>query len=195
MTYTGNDVAPNSSRIEPRRCAATIMSLCPERPPRAAATRKGRRLLADSLQKQEDQQAQARRAARPAQAGGAGRRRAADYLRERAALLRGDQRFTLGTSCISRDPTVSEEARQGLSITSSRPSISAAELSAVCRRASLLAHAKVARTRPVETMIAATTAAAISVGFISFGIWQEWFLSGLLIAAAFIVLSARLSVA
>jgi hypothetical protein len=44
-------------------------------------------------------------------------------------------------------------------------------------------------------MIAATVAAAVSVGLISFGIWQEWFLSGLFIAAAFAVLSARQSAA
>jgi hypothetical protein len=47
------------------------------------------------------------------------------------------------------------------------------------------------RTRPVQAMIAAAAAAAVSVALISFGIWQEWFLSGLFIAAAFIVLSAR----
>jgi exopolysaccharide production protein ExoQ len=51
------------------------------------------------------------------------------------------------------------------------------------------------RTRPVQAMIAATAAAAVSISLISFGIWQEWFLSGLFIAAAFVVLSARLSAA
>jgi exopolysaccharide production protein ExoQ len=51
------------------------------------------------------------------------------------------------------------------------------------------------RTRPAQAMIAATVAAAVSVGLISFGIWQEWFLSGLFIAAAFAVLSARQSAA
>ena len=51
------------------------------------------------------------------------------------------------------------------------------------------------RTRSVQAMIAATVAAAVSVGLISFGIWQEWFLSGLFIAAAFVVLSARQSTA
>jgi O-antigen ligase len=51
------------------------------------------------------------------------------------------------------------------------------------------------RVRPVQAMIAATAAAAVSVGLISFGIWQEWFLSGLFIAAAFVVLSARQSAA
>jgi len=49
------------------------------------------------------------------------------------------------------------------------------------------------QTRPAQAMIAATAAAAVSVGLISFGIWQEWFLSGLFIAAAFVVLSARQS--
>ena len=47
------------------------------------------------------------------------------------------------------------------------------------------------RTRPAQAMIAATAAAAVSIALISFGIWQEWFLSGLFVAAAFIVLSAR----
>jgi O-antigen ligase len=51
------------------------------------------------------------------------------------------------------------------------------------------------RTRSVQAMIAATIAAAVSVGLISFGIWQEWFLSGLFIATAFVVLSARQSTA
>jgi O-antigen ligase len=49
------------------------------------------------------------------------------------------------------------------------------------------------RTKPAQAMIAAVTAAAVSVGMISFGIWQEWFLSGLFIAAAFVVLCARQS--
>ncbi|HXO90357.1 MAG TPA: O-antigen ligase family protein [Stellaceae bacterium] len=49
------------------------------------------------------------------------------------------------------------------------------------------------RTRPAQAMIAATAAATVSVGLVSFGIWQEWFLSGLFIAAAFAVLAARLS--
>jgi len=40
-------------------------------------------------------------------------------------------------------------------------------------------------------MIAGTTVAAVSVGLLSFGVWQEWFLSGLCIAAAFVVLAAR----
>ena len=51
------------------------------------------------------------------------------------------------------------------------------------------------RSRPAQSMIAATAAAAVSVGLISFGIWQEWFLSGLFVAAAFVVLSARQSAA
>jgi exopolysaccharide production protein ExoQ len=49
------------------------------------------------------------------------------------------------------------------------------------------------RTRPAQAMIAATAAATVSVGLVSFGIWQEWFVSGLFIAAAFAVLAARLS--
>jgi hypothetical protein len=49
------------------------------------------------------------------------------------------------------------------------------------------------RTRPVQAMIAAKVAAAVSIGLISFGIWQEWFVSGLFIAAAFVVMSARQS--
>jgi exopolysaccharide production protein ExoQ len=51
------------------------------------------------------------------------------------------------------------------------------------------------QTRPAQAMIAGTIAAAVSVGLVSFGIWQEWFLSGLFIAAAFVVLAARQSAA
>jgi exopolysaccharide production protein ExoQ len=47
------------------------------------------------------------------------------------------------------------------------------------------------RTPSAQAMIAGTMTAAISVGLISFGIWQEWFLSGLFIAAALVVLAAR----
>jgi exopolysaccharide production protein ExoQ len=47
------------------------------------------------------------------------------------------------------------------------------------------------RTRLAQAMIAGTTTAAVSVGLVSFGIWQEWFLSGLFIAAAYVVLAAR----
>jgi O-Antigen ligase len=45
--------------------------------------------------------------------------------------------------------------------------------------------------RRVQAMIAGTIAAATSVGLVSFGIWQEWFLSGLFVAAAFVVVAAR----
>jgi hypothetical protein len=51
------------------------------------------------------------------------------------------------------------------------------------------------RTRPAQAIIAGTNAAAVSVGLVSFGIWQERFLSGLFIAAAFVVLAARQSAA
>jgi len=51
------------------------------------------------------------------------------------------------------------------------------------------------RTRPARAMIAGAPAAAVSVGVVSFGIWQEWLLSGLFIAAAFVALSARQSAA
>jgi exopolysaccharide production protein ExoQ len=51
------------------------------------------------------------------------------------------------------------------------------------------------RTPPAQAMIAGTLTAGVSVGLISFGIWQEWFLSGLFIAAAFVVLAARQSAA
>ena len=51
------------------------------------------------------------------------------------------------------------------------------------------------RTRPAQAMIAGAPAAAVSVGVVSFGIWQEWLLSGLFIAAAFVVLAARQSAA
>jgi O-antigen ligase len=51
------------------------------------------------------------------------------------------------------------------------------------------------RARLVQAMIAATAAAAVSVGLVSFGIWVEWFVSGLFFVAAFVVLAARLSTA
>jgi O-antigen ligase len=51
------------------------------------------------------------------------------------------------------------------------------------------------RTPPTQAMIAGTMIAAASVSLISFGIWQEWFLSGLFIAAAVVVLAARQSAA
>jgi hypothetical protein len=44
-------------------------------------------------------------------------------------------------------------------------------------------------------MIAAVPAAAVSVRVVSFGIWQEWLLSGLFIGAAFIEVTARQSAA
>jgi exopolysaccharide production protein ExoQ len=46
-------------------------------------------------------------------------------------------------------------------------------------------------SRPAQAMIAGTITAAILIGLVGFGIWQEWFLSGLFIAAAFVVLAAR----
>ena len=49
------------------------------------------------------------------------------------------------------------------------------------------------RARLVQAMIAGSAAAAVSVGLVSFGIWQEWFVSGLFVAAAFVVLAARQS--
>jgi O-antigen ligase len=51
------------------------------------------------------------------------------------------------------------------------------------------------RTRLTQAMVAGSFAAAVSVGLVSFGIWQEWFVSGLFIVAAFIVLAARQSAA
>jgi hypothetical protein len=50
-------------------------------------------------------------------------------------------------------------------------------------------------TLPARAMLAGAPAAAVSVGVPSFGIWQEWFLNGLFIAAAFVVLGARQSAA
>jgi O-antigen ligase len=50
-------------------------------------------------------------------------------------------------------------------------------------------------TRPTQAMIAGAPAAAVSVGVVSVGIWQERFLSGLFIAAGFAVLAARQSAA
>jgi hypothetical protein len=49
------------------------------------------------------------------------------------------------------------------------------------------------RPRLTQAMIAGSVAAAFSVGLVSFGIWQEWFVSGLFIVAAFVVLAARQS--
>ncbi|MBV8506365.1 MAG: hypothetical protein JOZ11_11245, partial [Alphaproteobacteria bacterium] len=51
------------------------------------------------------------------------------------------------------------------------------------------------RPRLTQAMIAGSVAAAVSVGLVSFGIWQEWFVSGLFIVAAFVVLAARQSAA
>ena len=51
------------------------------------------------------------------------------------------------------------------------------------------------RCRTAQAMISGTAIAAVSVGLVSFGIWQEWFLSGLFVAAAFVVLAARQSAA
>jgi len=51
------------------------------------------------------------------------------------------------------------------------------------------------RSRLVQAMIAGTVAAAVSVAFVSFGIWQEWFVSGLFVAAACAVFAARQSTA
>ena len=48
-------------------------------------------------------------------------------------------------------------------------------------------------SRLAHGMIAGSFAAAISVAFASFGIWQEWFVRGFLIAAAFMVLATRQS--
>jgi len=49
------------------------------------------------------------------------------------------------------------------------------------------------RDRLVQAMIAASGAAAVSVGLVSFGIWAEWFASGLFFFAAFVALAARQS--
>ena len=51
------------------------------------------------------------------------------------------------------------------------------------------------RTRAYPSDDRRNTVAAVSVGLLSFGVWQEWFLSGLCIAAAFVVLAARQSAA
>lgn len=47
------------------------------------------------------------------------------------------------------------------------------------------------RTRPAQAVFAASLAAALSVALVSFGIWQEWFLAGLFLAAGPAVLAAR----
>jgi exopolysaccharide production protein ExoQ len=54
-------------------------------------------------------------------------------------------------------------------------------------------HSVAWRARLPQAMIAGTTTAAISVGFVGFGIWQEWFISGLFVATAFVIVTARLS--
>jgi len=51
------------------------------------------------------------------------------------------------------------------------------------------------RCRLVQALIAGTVAAAAAVGLVSFGIWQEWFISGLFVTAAVVVLAARQSAA
>jgi exopolysaccharide production protein ExoQ len=49
------------------------------------------------------------------------------------------------------------------------------------------------RTRPTQAMFAGALASALSVSLVSFGIWQEWFLAGLFLAAGLAVLAARLT--
>jgi O-antigen ligase len=49
------------------------------------------------------------------------------------------------------------------------------------------------RSRLTQATICGSAAAAAPVALVSFGIWQEWFLSGLFVVAAFVVLAARLS--
>jgi hypothetical protein len=49
------------------------------------------------------------------------------------------------------------------------------------------------RSRLTQATISGSAAAALPVALVSFGIWQEWFLSGLFVAAAVVVLAARLS--
>jgi hypothetical protein len=44
-------------------------------------------------------------------------------------------------------------------------------------------------------MFTASIASALSVSLVSFGIWQEWFLAGLFIAAGLAMLAARLPAA
>ncbi|MBV8936314.1 MAG: hypothetical protein JO095_10980 [Alphaproteobacteria bacterium] len=51
------------------------------------------------------------------------------------------------------------------------------------------------RCRLVQALIAGTVAAAAAVGLVSFGIWQEWFISGLFVTAVVVVLAARQSAA
>jgi hypothetical protein len=48
-------------------------------------------------------------------------------------------------------------------------------------------------SRRAQGMIARSFAAAVPVALASFGIWQEWFVRGFLIAVAFMVLAARQS--
>jgi exopolysaccharide production protein ExoQ len=49
--------------------------------------------------------------------------------------------------------------------------------------------------RATQAMFTASIASALSVSLVSFGIWQEWFLAGLFIAAGLAMLAARLPAA
>jgi exopolysaccharide production protein ExoQ len=49
--------------------------------------------------------------------------------------------------------------------------------------------------RVTQAMFTASIASALSVSLVSFGIWQEWFLAGLFIAAGLAMLAARLPAA
>ena len=51
------------------------------------------------------------------------------------------------------------------------------------------------QSRVTQATISGTAAAAVAVALVSFGIWQEWFLSGLFVVAGFVLLAARLSAA
>jgi exopolysaccharide production protein ExoQ len=49
------------------------------------------------------------------------------------------------------------------------------------------------RTRLTQAMLTASLGAALSIALVSFGIWQEWFLAGLFVAAGPALLAARLT--
>jgi hypothetical protein len=49
------------------------------------------------------------------------------------------------------------------------------------------------RSRTTQAMITASLGAALSIALVSFGIWQEWFLAGLFVAAGPALLAARLT--
>ncbi len=69
------------------------------------------------------------------------------------------------------------------------------ETSSLSAKTALAAGRRSWNTGLAEAMIAGSFAAGVSVALVSFGTWQEWFVSAFLIGAAFMVLAARQSAA